>query len=170
MIFIKAKLLYFKFKTFCHTILAKLKVESYGRGLKVNYKTNFTSSTIIGEDCHFNGMDIIGKGNVHIGDHFHSGSNILIITQNHNYFEPELLPYDNSDIVKDVIIGNCCWIGSRVIILPGTKLGDGVVVQAGSVLFGEIPNFAVVGGNPWKIIKFRNIDRYEKLVRENRYV
>ncbi len=39
--------------------------------------------------CHFNGMRIVGDGRVVIGDHFHSGSEILIITQNHNYFRPD---------------------------------------------------------------------------------
>ena len=133
-------------------------------------QSNFTRFTIIGSDCHFNGIEIIGDGKVIIGDHFHSGSNILIITQNHNYYSPDLLPYDNKDVTKDVIIGNSCWLGSRVIILPGTIIEDGVVVQAGSILFGEIPKCAVVGGNPWRVIKYRDISKFDHLVKKSRYV
>jgi acetyltransferase-like isoleucine patch superfamily enzyme len=164
------KKIFFLFKTFFNTKLAKIKLANYGVGLKVNYRSHFTNNTYIGSDCHFNGMDIIGNGKVVIGNHFHSGSNNLIITQNHNYFSPELLPYDNNDITREVIIGNACWIGSRVIILPGTIIEDGVVVQAGAVLFGKIPKGAVVGGNPWRIIKYRNIEKFDILVKENKYI
>ena len=164
------KLLYFNFMTKFFTIYTQLKVGNYGFGLKVNYKSNFTSNTYIGSDCHFNGIDIIGDGKVIIGDHFHSGSNILIITQNHNYFSPDFLPYDNKDVTKEVIIGNACWVGSRVTILPGTILEDGVVVQAGAVLFGKIPKCSVVGGNPWKVIKYRDINKFDDLVEQNKYV
>jgi acetyltransferase-like isoleucine patch superfamily enzyme len=164
------KNIFFYFKTSYFTMLSKAKLTAYGAGLKVNYRSHFTKKTYIGSDCHFNGMDIIGDGKVIIGDHFHSGSKILIITQNHNYFAPDLLPYDNKDVTKDVIIGNCCWLGSRVIILPGTIIEEGVVVQAGSVLFGKIPKCAIVGGNPWRIIKYRDIKKYNQLVSENKYV
>jgi acetyltransferase-like isoleucine patch superfamily enzyme len=170
MIFSSIKKLYFKCKTLKNTFKAKMKVSQYGYGLKVNYKSTFTNNTIIGNDCHFNGIDIVGNGKVIFGDHFHSGSNILIVTQNHNYYNSEFLPYDNIDILKKVIIGNCCWLGSRVIILPGTVIEEGVVVQAGSVLFGKIPKCAIVGGNPWKILKYRDIDKYDQLVQENKYI
>jgi acetyltransferase-like isoleucine patch superfamily enzyme len=164
------KNIFFVFKTFINTKIAKIKLANYGVGLKVNYRSHFTNNTFIGSDCHFNGMDIIGNGKVEIGNHFHSGSNILIITQNHNYFSPEMLPYDNNDITRNVVIGNACWIGSRVIILPGTIIEDGVVVQAGAVLFGKIPKCSVVGGNPWKVLKYRDITQYENLVLQNKYV
>lgn len=141
-----------------------------GRGIKVNYPSRFTFETVIGDDCHFNGVDIVGAGAVQIGDHFHSGSDILIITQNHNYESPNALPYDETDHTRQVIIGKNCWIGSRVIILPGTIIEDGAVIQAGAVLFGKIPRCAVVGGNPWGIIKYRNVERYEELEKNGVYV
>ena len=164
------KIIFFRFKTSFFTLLAKFKLAAYGVGLKVNYRSHFTANTYIGFDCHFNGMDIIGDGKVIIGDHFHSGSNILIITQNHNYFSPDLLPYDNNDIIKEVIIGNACWFGSRVIVLPGTVVEDGVVVQAGAVLFGIIPKGSIVGGNPWKVLKYRDLIKFDSLVQNNKYV
>lgn len=170
MIIHRFKHLYFLIKTMFYSALARNKVQTFGSCTKVNYKCNFTRNTVIGNDCHFNGMDIIGDGKVIIGDHFHSGSNILIITQNHNYFSPDLLPYDNKDIIKEVIIGNACWFGSRVIVLPGTVVEDGVVVQAGAVLFGKIPKGSVVGGNPWKVLKYRDLIKYDYLVEHNKYV
>ncbi|HEY0666724.1 MAG TPA: DapH/DapD/GlmU-related protein [Sphingobacteriaceae bacterium] len=160
----------FQIYTIIWTLYATIKVKEYGKGLKVNFRCLFTKRTVIGNDCHFNGLDIIGGGNVVIGDHFHSGSGIMIITQNHNYYSPERLPYDDKDITRDVIIGRCCWIGSRVIVLPGTILEDGVVVQAGAVVFGKIPKGAVVGGNPYRVIKYRDLEKYELLDQQQLYV
>lgn len=52
-------------------------------------------------------------------------------------------------------IGNDCWIGNNVLILPGVTVGDGAIVAAGSVVTKSVPPYAIVGGNPAKIIKYR---------------
>lgn len=161
---------FFRLNTFFWTFYATQKVRTYGQGLRVNYRCVFTKNTVVGEDCHFNGLEIIGGGNVIIGDHFHSGSSILILTQNHNYNRPTALPYDHNDILRHVTIGKNCWIGSRAIILPGTIIEDGVVVQAGAVLSGVIPKGSVVGGNPWRILKYRDLDIYQDLENRGIYV
>lgn len=57
--------------------------------------------------------------------------------------------------VSEVIIGNDVWIGMRVIIMPGIKVGNGVVIGAGAVVTKDVPDYAIVGGVPARIIKFR---------------
>ena len=47
------------------------------------------------------------------------------------------------------------WIGSRVIILSGVRIGNGAVIGAGAVVTYDVPPYAVVGGNPAKILKMR---------------
>lgn len=55
---------------------------------------------------------------------------------------------------KEVIIGNNVWIGSKVIILKGAKIGDNSIIAAGSVVLGkEYPSNVIIGGNPARIIK-----------------
>lgn len=73
------------------------------------------------------------------------------------------IPYDSTTIKSDVIIGDFVWIGAKVIILPGTVIGEGAIIQAGSVVHGEIPPYAIAGGNPAKVFKYRNIDHFIKL-------
>ncbi|MFX1260303.1 MAG: acyltransferase, partial [Promethearchaeota archaeon] len=131
--------------------------------IRPSSKTQFTKQTYIGRNCHFNGMKVQGKGKLVIGDNFHSGEDILVITQNHNYDTGEKIPYDGTYIYKDVIIENNVWIGSRVIILGGVKIGEGAIIQAGSVVTTDVPKYAIVGGHPAKIFSYRDKDHYESL-------
>ena len=93
-----------------------------------------------------------------------------IWTSNHNYDSNDLeaIPYDKRMIEKTVTIGENCWIGSRVTIIPGVKIGEGVVVGAGSVITKDVPDYAVIGGNPARVLKYRDVDRYKKLKSENK--
>ena len=55
----------------------------------------------------------------------------------------------------DTVIGNDVWIGQQAVILPGARLGDGVIVGAGAVVSGEVPDYAVVIGNPARVLRLR---------------
>lgn len=54
-----------------------------------------------------------------------------------------------------ITIGNDVWIGANVVILPGIKIGDGAVLAAGAVVTRDVDPYAVVGGVPAKVIKYR---------------
>ena len=114
-------------------------------------------------------MKIQGSGNVIIGDNFHSGIECMIITSIHNYDKGNAIPYDDTIISKDVIIEDNVWLGNRVIILPGVRLGEGSIIQAGSVVVNDIPKYAIAGGHPAKVFKNRDIEHYEKLKKEGKF-
>ena len=127
-------------------------------------------NTILGGNVNFNGMRIEGNGAVKIGNFFHSGSECLLITQSHNYDIGDYIPYDNTFTQNEGIeIENFVWLGSRVTLLPGTKIGEGAIIQGGSVVHGEIPRYAIVGGNPAKIFKYRDVEHFEKLKAEGKF-
>lgn len=140
-----------------------------GKNLSVGDFSYTNKNTYLSDNVSFNGMKIMGEGKVTIGQYFHSGVECLIITQNHNYDTGDAIPYDESYIYKDVEIGDFVWLGSRVMILPGTKIGEGAIIQGGSVVHGEIPPYAIAGGNPAKVFKYRDIEHFKKLKAEGKF-
>lgn len=132
----------------------------------VGGKSVFNGHIHLGENCNFNGMQVIGNGTVYFGNNFHSGSECMIITQNHNYDKGNAIPYDDTFEYKTVRIENNVWFGNRVTVTGNLIIGEGAIVAAGSVVVKDVPPCAIVGGNPAKIIKYRNIEHYEKLKKE----
>lgn len=145
------------------TALVRVTCQRCGQGLVVNSSSWLGGNVILGNNTNFNGMHISPGGTVRIGDNFHSGTECLIIVQYHNYDSGESIPYDDPYINKDVTIEENVWIGHRVIILGGVRIGEGAVIQAGSVVVRDIPKYAVAGGNPAQVFKYRDIDHYECL-------
>ena len=139
-----------------------------GSNCIANARIKVTRNTYIGEYSNFNGIRIAGSGRIQIGSWFHSGQNIHIITDVHNY-EGEAIPYDTTDIVKDVIIDDFVWIGSHVIILGGVHIGEGAIIQAGAVVVRDIPPYAIAGGNPATVFKYRDKEHFIKLKAEGKF-
>lgn len=135
---------------------------------RINGKAIFTKSVTLGENCHFNGIEMTGFGRVSVGNNFHSGRDCVFITSFHNY-EGASVPYDHSFISKDIIIDDNVWLGRNVIVLAGARLGEGCIIQAGSVVVGEIPAMSIAGGHPAKVFKYRNSGRYLDNVKNGRF-
>jgi virginiamycin A acetyltransferase len=67
--------------------------------------------------------------------------------------QPGELPYKG-----DTILGNDIWMGYDVMVMPGVKIGDGAIVAARSVVTSDVPPYAIVGGNPAKVLRMRFSD------------
>lgn len=78
-----------------------------------------------------------------------------ILTHTHNIERTDIPMGQQGMRVSEVVIGNDVWIGMRVVIMPGVKVGNGVVIGAGAVVTKDVPDYAIVGGVPTMIIKFR---------------
>ncbi len=142
-----------------------------GRGVRAYYPCRITgpASAKIGSNVHVNrGAYIRAEGGLTIGDNVHIGRNLVLYTINHNY-EGQALPYDGTVIAKPVTIGRNVWIGINVTIVPGVVIGDGAIVAAGTVVSSDVPERAIVGSQPQRIIGYRNRDRYDDLERNRRF-
>ena len=93
-----------------------------------------------------------------VGDYLMMGEDVLFQGGKHNFDTIEIpMGHQGGGGKTELIIGNDVWIGARVIVLPGCKkIGTGVIIGAGSVVTKDIPDYAIVGGNPAKILKTRN--------------
>ena len=111
-------------------------------------------------------IEYMGGGE--IGDYFHTGRGLTIFSSNHDY-GGDKIPYGDEDIMKEVIIGDWVWCGANVTIVPGVHIGNGAVIGSGAVVTKDVPECAVVGGNPAKIIKYRDKELFYKLKSEGKY-
>lgn len=151
-----------KFNKNYYTWLAKQTVSSFQEPLKINNKTILSKNTYLGSNTNFNGLEITGIAKVEIGNNFHSGVQCKIITSFHN-FEGTRIPYDHTLVNKNVKIGDNVWLGDQVIVLGGVTIGEGAIIQAGSVVVSNIPEYGIAGGHPAKVFKYRNIENYHSL-------
>lgn len=142
---------------------------NHGKGCTCNFPCKFTKTTTIGTDCHFNGMSVSGSGKLTIGNHFHSGKHIRVITSFHNFKNGTKLPYDDTYYSKDVVIGDNVWLGESVIILGGVTIGEGSVIQAGSVVCKDVPPLAIAGGHPATAFKYRDEQHYYSLKKQQSF-
>jgi maltose O-acetyltransferase len=104
----------------------------------------------IGVNCHV-------YGPVKIGRDVMMGPDVIILTSSH-YFDRLDIPMckQGHPPSKPVKINDDVWIGTRVIILPGVSVGKGAIIGAGAIVTKDVPDYAIVAGNPAKIIRFRN--------------
>ena len=143
--------------------------KTVGSNLRINGCSRVTKNTILGNNVNFNGMNIVGHGTIVLGDNFHSGPGCIIMTTYHNYDKGSAIPYDSTYIHKNVIIEDNVWLGSKVTILGGITIGEGAIIQIGSVVVSDIPPLAIAGGHPARVYKYRNKDHYFKLKKEGMF-
>ena len=119
----------------------------------------------IGHRCYLEGM-----GGITIGTGTIVGNGTEIISANHNFRGEDMqeVPYDKRFITKKVTIGENVWFGMRALVLPGVTIGEGAIVGAGSVVTKDVPPLAIVGGNPAKVLKYREADQYYRLKSEGK--
>lgn len=140
---------------------ARLIGATVGADSAINFRTMLSPNTRVGNNFNCNGLEVHGPGSVTIGDNFHCGKNCLILTANHN-FKGSKIPYDETEIVRDTVIGDNVWLGLDVLVLPGVTIGEGAIVQAGSVVTADVPPLAIVGGHPARQFGQRDAVHYEK--------
>lgn len=94
-------------------------------------------------------------GSITIGNDCLIGQEVIMTTSSHRFGSREI-PILKQGFDSSVIwIGNGVWIGTRAIILPNVKIGKGAIIGAGAVVTKNVPEYAIMGGVPAKLIKMR---------------
>jgi len=98
----------------------------------------------IGKNSRLNGASIHAWKNIDCGEGCLFAAGVQIMDANGHKVSPETKRTLSKDEPRPVKIGNDVWLGLNVIVLPGSKIGDNVVVGANSVISGEIPSNTIV--------------------------
>jgi acetyltransferase-like isoleucine patch superfamily enzyme len=88
-----------------------------------------------------------------IGDDVYTGPYVYITDQNHGYADPDVAIGRQRPLNAAVSIGAGSWLGAGAIVLPGACIGRNVVVAAGSVVRGVVPDHCVVAGVPARVVR-----------------
>jgi acetyltransferase-like isoleucine patch superfamily enzyme len=108
----------------------------------------------IGDRCVIGrGSHLVAHHSLVIGDDVFTGPYVYITDQNHGYADPDVPIGRQMPLNEAVRIGPGCWLGTGAVVLPGASIGRNVVVAAGSVVRGTVPDRCVVAGVPAKVIR-----------------
>jgi acetyltransferase-like isoleucine patch superfamily enzyme len=130
-----------------------------GEGVRIHEGVRIVQGEklFLGDFTHI-GIDnmLQAAGGIEIGEHVVLGPNVKIWSINHRFDDIDTPVMDQGYDFKKVIIGDKCWIGSNVFIMPGANIGEGVIVSAGSVVGGKtVPPYKILAGNPARVIGTR---------------
>jgi len=110
----------------------------------------------IGSNCNIGQSAFIaGGGGVRIGDWVGFGPDVKVWSVNHRFDDPDIPWLKQGWEYKPVVIEDDVWLAANVFVMPGVTIGHGTIVSAGSVVTKSMPPFAIVAGNPGRVIGWR---------------
>lgn len=135
--------------------LTKGFVSYAGKKINIQRGAVFGHSLSIGDRSGI-GINCMVQGTVTIGNNVMMGPEVYIYTKNHAHDRVDIPMIEQKyEPERPVTIEDDVWIGSRVTILPGVTIGKGAVIGASAVVTKDVPAYAVVGGNPARVLKMR---------------
>lgn len=130
-------------------------LNSHGKNINIEKGAKFSKLVELGDNsglginCNIMGKCVIGKDVM-------MGPDCVVYTRNHKTDDVTIpMCRQGFEEAKPVYIGDDVWIGGRVTILPGVHIGNGSIVGTGAVVTKDVPDYAVVGGVPAKVLKYR---------------
>ena len=115
---------------------------------------------VLGKNVYVNSGCVFYTGNgITIGNDVLIAANCTLAPANHEYAD-STRPIRMQGFRKSrggIVIGNDVWIGANSVLLDGTRIGDGAVIAAGSIVRGDVESYAIVGGNPLRQFGRRGI-------------
>lgn len=106
----------------------------------------------IGDFCTVVGATFATNAEVRIGDYVLIAHEVVIAGSFATAPPGERRQSCKAPPDREIVIGDDCWIGARAVILGGSRLGRGVIVGAGTVVDGDVPDYGIVAGNPARVV------------------
>jgi len=138
-------------------VLCKHLFRKCGRDVNIEHGADFlTGNTIEIDDRSTIGIDSWIRADLIIGKNVMMASQVTIYGKYHRYDQIGIPMRDQGyGEFGPVVIEDDVWIGTKAIILKGIHIGKGAIVGAGAVVTKDVPSYAIVAGNPAKVIKWR---------------
>lgn len=136
------------------SILVTKYLEKSGENLRVKQGGEISPNSTVGDNSEIGTRAMI-QSNCHIGSNVIMGPDVKIYSKNHRFDKLDLPIQLQGETKSETTIGNDVWIGANVIITAGCNIGNHIVIGAGAVVTKDIPDYAIVGGIPAKVIKYR---------------
>ena len=137
------------------SFLVKKYLKSCGVNPRVKKGAEMSPNAMLGDFSEL-GTRCMIQANVHIGSNVIMGPDVKIYSRNHNFDSMEIPIQRQGKKYYHTVIGNDVWIGANVIITAGCSVGNHVVIAAGAVVTKDVPDYAIVGGVPAKVLRIRN--------------
>lgn len=136
-------------------LCGKLILTKCGRQVNIEKGAVFSSGVELGDRSGI-GIDAYIPGRCIIGNDVMMGPQCFIYSWNHRSDDPTKAMCEQGFTEEEpVVIGDDVWIGSRVTILPGVHIGSHAIIGTGAVVTKDVPEWAIVGGVPAKVLKYR---------------
>lgn len=105
--------------------------------------------------CINHGTTLGGHGSLTIGNYVNIGPNVSLLTANHRFDAFDRPMAQQGVVPAPVIIEDDVWLGANVVVLPGNRIGRGAIIGANAVVTHNVEPFAIVGGVPARLLKYR---------------
>ena len=149
--------------SFLRVLLYRISGVKIGHNTVINMGARFydPDNIEIGDDCVIGEkITLDGRASLKIGNHVDIASEVMIYNSEHDVHDPLF-----TAISAPVVIGDYVFIGPRAIILPGVTIGNGAVIAAGAVVTKDVPENAIVGGVPAKVLGQRKQKKHSYRLR-----
>ncbi|MBC8039465.1 MAG: acyltransferase [Opitutaceae bacterium] len=117
-----------------------------------------TDDVQLGDHCTINPFATL-RGKIHGGDGVRIGAYACLMGFNHGFADTTRPIWRQLHTSKGIVLGDDIWIGAHVSVLDGVKVGSHSILAAGAVVTKDVPDYAIVGGNPARVIRMRKRTR-----------
>lgn len=127
---------------------------SIGKNSYVAANAYITGSVKLGDHCTINPFVTL-RENITGGHSIRIGAYACLVAHNHGFARTDVPVRMQSGSSKGIVLGDDVWIGSHAIVLDGITIGSHAIVGAGAVVTKDVPDYAIVAGNPARLIRMR---------------
>lgn len=126
-----------------------------GKNVNFEHGARFDSDISIGDNSGV-GIHCLVAGAAVIGNNVMMGPECIFYSRNHAHGRIDIpMNEQGFEEARPITVGDDVWFGARVIVLPGVRIGSHCIVGAGAVVTKDVPDYAIVGGNPARVLRMR---------------